>query len=89
MKKENPSARDKQQSADNQKNKPAENIDRDLIDDKQESNHSSSSPHRHGGPHKKPYEQQHEGIDQNVIPEQGNKIPGEPPEDVEEKSKNL
>ena len=40
-------------------------------------------------PHKKPYEQQSQGIDQNVIPEHTGRIPDERRDEVEEKSRNL
>ena len=40
-------------------------------------------------PHKKPYQQESQGIDQNVIPEHTGRIPEERREEVEEKSKNI
>jgi hypothetical protein len=40
-------------------------------------------------PHKKPYQQESQGIDQNVIPEHTGRIPDERREEVEEKSKNI
>jgi len=88
MKKQHPSNDDKQKKPQAPTHKPGTSPpDRDLTDDKQESSYSAQNAAE--GPHKKPYEQQHQGMDQNVIPDQAGRIPDETREEVEEKSKNI
>ena len=50
---------------------------------------AESSKQNPSSPHKNPYEQQSQGIDQNVIPEHTGRIPDERRDEVEEKRKNL